>query len=974
MKIWKRIVSILASTCLVMGMLSTESYAAEGSGATGVVVFGGTEHNSHPVCGAAHTDIGDHTGACEDVTWTEWNGTDAIPYDTDTNTAYVYLAGDVTRDDALVVNADYTLYLCLNGNSITESDTGEVIFVNNGARFILCDCKGGGTITHVSDVTGTGVKVGAGSDADFIMYGGTISGNHVGTSGWGEDGAGVRAQSSTVTMYGGAISDNHVDVASNYGGGGVCALSRGKFIMYGGEISNNTSADSGGGVSAWGGSAAIYGGTISGNTAAQDGGGICLNSNLPISGNSVIENNQAANGGGVYFYGLYSDYTLTISDSAKITGNTATGDGASNGGGVFCANKGSLMMNGGSITDNTATGMGGGVYFNNNAGSEFGISGGADISGNKKDSADNNVYLPTNKYITIVGKMTGSKKIGVTTETTPDASAYVCIAQGSKDYADPEKFQYENNTIPVSVVISRNTAKLIVCVHNWNTIWSTDSSNHWHECAICKGEKDTAAHVYDQEITAEGYKVSEATCTTKAVYYKSCICGAKGTETFESGEKDTDNHTGVLSDWKSDGSDHWKEYSCCGAHAETAAHTPGPAATEEAPQTCMECGYEIAPALAHTHAWGAWISNGDGTHTRICSKDSSHTETNRCSGGTATCQNKAVCAACNAAYGELGSHDPADTWSKDANRHWHACQTANCTEKIDFAAHTPGPAATEEAPQTCTVCEYEIAPAFAHTHTWGAWISNGDGTHTRTCSKDNSHTETNSCSGGTATCQSPAACTTCAHTYGNKDMSNHTGGTEVRGRVRATTSAAGYTGDTYCKGCNTKIKDGKTIPKKDNGSNKDGNSGSGDNSDTEDGNSSTEEPPKSLATGNTAPAYVLYTVQKGDNLWTLAKKYGCTISEIVAANSDLIKNPSLIYPGWQFKIPQNGTTGVDNTSDAILTDNKKTGIYIVKRGDTLWALAKKYGCTVTEIVALNRELIADPDLIFIGWELKIPQN
>ena len=855
MKIWKRIVSILASTCLVMGMLPTASYAAEGSGATGVVVFGGTEHNSHPVCGAAHTDIGDHTGACEDVTWTEWNGTDAIPYDTDTNTAYVYLAGDVTRDDALVVNADYTLYLCLNGNSITESDTGEVIFVNNGARFILCDCKGGGTITHVSGVTGTGVKVGVGSDADFIMYGGTISGNHVGTSGWGEDGAGVRAQSSTVTMYGGAISDNHVDVASNYGGGGVCALSGGRFIMYGGEISNNTSADSGGGVSAWGGSAAIYGGTISGNTAAQDGGGICLNSNLPISGNSVIENNQAANGGGVYFYGLYSDYTLTISDTAKITGNTATG----NGGGVFCANKGSLTMTGGSITDNTATGMGGGVHFNNNAGSKFRISGGADISGNKKDSADNNVYLPANKYITIEGKMTGSRKIGVTTETTPDASAYVPIAQGSKDYADPEKFQYENNTTPVSAVISRNTAKLIVCVHSWDTIWSADSSNHWRECAICKGEKDTAAHVYDQEVAAEGYKVSEATCTTKAAYYKSCVCGAKGTETFESGEKNTDNHTGVLSAWKSDGSDHWKEYSCCGVHAET-------------------------------------------------------------------------------------------------------------------AAHTPGPAATEEAPQTCTVCKYEIAPAFAHTHTWGAWISNGDGTHTRTCSKDNSHTETNRCSGGTATCQSPAACTTCSKPYGNKDMSNHTGGTEVRGRVKATTSAAGYTGDTYCKGCNTKIKDGKTIPKKGNGANKDGNSGSGDNSDTEDGGNPAEEPPKSLATGNTAPAYVLYTVQKGDNLWMLAKKYGCTISEIVAANSDLIKNPSLIYPGWQFKIPQDGTTGIDNTSDAILTDNKKTGIYIVKRGDTLWALAKKYGCTVTEIVALNRELIADPNLIFIGWELKIPQE
>ena len=47
-----------------------------------------------------------------------------------------------------------------------------------------------------------------------------------------------------------------------------------------------------------------------------------------------------------------------------------------------------------------------------------------------------------------------------------------------------------------------------------------------------------------------------------------------------------------------------------------------------------------------------------------------------------------------------------------------------------------------------------------------------------------------------------------------------------------------------------------------------------------------------------------YIVQKGNTLWAIAKKHGCTISEIVAANSDLIKNPNRIYAGWQLKIPQ----------------------------------------------------------------------
>ena len=55
----------------------------------------------------------------------------------------------------------------------------------------------------------------------------------------------------------------------------------------------------------------------------------------------------------------------------------------------------------------------------------------------------------------------------------------------------------------------------------------------------------------------------------------------------------------------------------------------------------------------HNHNWGEWISNGNGTHTRICNADSSHTETGNCSGGKATSTEKAVCETCNTAYGEL---------------------------------------------------------------------------------------------------------------------------------------------------------------------------------------------------------------------------------------------------------------------------------------------------------------------------------
>ena len=51
-------------------------------------------------------------------------------------------------------------------------------------------------------------------------------------------------------------------------------------------------------------------------------------------------------------------------------------------------------------------------------------------------------------------------------------------------------------------------------------------------------------------------------------------------------------------------------------------------------------------------------------------------------------------------------------------------------------------------------------------------------------------------------------------------------------------------------------------------------------------------------------AYATYTVQKGNTLSAIAKKHGCTVADIIAANSDLIKNPNRIHVGWQLKIPQ----------------------------------------------------------------------
>lgn len=64
--------------------------------------------------------------------------------------------------------------------------------------------------------------------------------------------------------------------------------------------------------------------------------------------------------------------------------------------------------------------------------------------------------------------------------------------------------------------------------------WNKDSNNHWHSCTVpgCNEVSDKGNHVYDQEVESSEYLATLATCMTPARYYKSCICGAKGTEAF----------------------------------------------------------------------------------------------------------------------------------------------------------------------------------------------------------------------------------------------------------------------------------------------------------------------------------------------------------------------------------------------------------------------------------------------------------
>lgn len=816
MKVRKGVFGAVLLLCATLCMTNVTALADDGT-------------HTHPICGTTHTDIGDHTGECADVVWTAWNGTSDIDYGDD-NTAYVYLSGNAKRSEQFAVKDGKTLYLCLNGYSITRTTDSTdafdaVIRVYGDAQLVLCDCKGSGTITHSAGVYGRGVRLGdSSSTGDFIMYGGEISGNSIDISAHSAaagDGAGVEAQQSDFTMYGGKITNNHVINGSNNEGGGVNMHTGGTFTMYGGEISGNACSDTGGGVISAGTYLKLYGGRISNNTADKRGGGVFTNMTLTISDGITITGNKSEQGGGIYTYdeditinggnitgntatyggGVYhiGDYrtcdTLTISGSATITGNTATdgggvyvesgkntsnwdkGQGAlqinggsitnntatGNGGGVYINERGLLTITGGNVTDNTATVNGGGVYFNGES-KKFNISGNINVTGNKKSGKANNIYLPNGQIIKIMGELTNTAPIGVTTEVEPNSSNYVQIASGRAAYATPDKFQYENNDTSISAVLSGSNNLLVACEHNWGTTWQTDSTSHWHSCSICNGKDNIVNH-----------SGGTATCTEKA------IC-----EGCSLPYGNTLGHDFTGGTWQTDADHHWKKCSRCDVTDTESPHewnsgkvTTQPTCTTAGQKTytCTVCSatkVETLDALGHNFA-------------KYDAKAATCTEI-----GWNT---YFTCTNCNyTTYKEIAAlgHDKIS----------HKAKAATCTEK------------GWNAYDTCSRCDYtsykEIA-ALGHDFTSNTWQSDAH-RHWKKCSRCKAAGKKTQHTGGTATCKDRAVCTTCSKAYGTLDAKHHVGGTEIRDMVEPTTKKAGHNGNSYCKGCNTKLSDGTVIP------------------------------------------------------------------------------------------------------------------------------------------------------------------
>lgn len=220
----------------------------------------------------------------------------------------------------------------------------------------------------------------------------------------------------------------------------------------------------------------------------------------------------------------------------------------------------------------------------------------------------------------------------------------------------------------------------------------------------------------------------------------------------------------------------------------------------------------------HTHN-GNWTSNGNGKHNRRCTCNV--VETQNCSGGTATCTQRAKCTVCGAEYGNALGHDFTTSWAHDDNEHWKQC--SRCDKKDDVGPHTwdNGTITTAhtctkagEETYSCTKCgATKIEPIPATGHSWKSdWTS--DATHHwHECANKNCDVTDNAGkkgyaehSGGKATCTQNAVCEICKESYGSPDPNNHTDLKHIDAKA-ATAAEEGNIAYWYCDGCKKYFSD-----------------------------------------------------------------------------------------------------------------------------------------------------------------------
>ena len=160
------------------------------------------------------------------------------------------------------------------------------------------------------------------------------------------------------------------------------------------------------------------------------------------------------------------------------------------------------------------------------------------------------------------------KEVSATCTEDGSLAHYTCLECG-------QFFDSRKNEVDESELLIKATG------HHYSSTYKFDETYHMLVCDVCgeANENGKTAHVFDKKVLSDAYKVSDETCLTGSTYYYSCVCGAKGEETFEN--DDALGHS-ASETWSYNDAEHWHECSNdCGEKLDVGDHVYDQQVTSE---------------------------------------------------------------------------------------------------------------------------------------------------------------------------------------------------------------------------------------------------------------------------------------------------------------------------------------------------------------------------------------------------------
>ena len=681
----------------------------------------------------------------------------------------VTLSKDYTIDTTLSVQN--TVTLDLNGHVIKMTGSGSVISIawsnltlqdsSPTATHTDASLPAGGVITGGNAAYGGGVYVGSGGS--MTMNGGTIKKCSA------ECGGGVAAADGSFTMTGGTIA-NCTATTSNYtyGGGGVYFAGSATFTMNGGTIENCSSKTLGGGVFSTS-NFSMSGNAIIRGCSAKAGGGVRIDkSSMTMNGGTIeactstngtsdavtITSNASllANGGivkGTGTFGSYSAINTTSTDSYTKFYNEVTNDGTISGGVYY----GGIQND----SSGTVSGTYHTVSFNSNGGS--GSVPTQWFVNIRTAKALQPATIPTKEgYNTFAGWYNGDTAYNFTEAVTQNITL-------KAKYGDPKTYNISYDldggtaTNPTSYTVECDAITL------YNPVKPGYTFTGWSGTDLT-GENNMTVTIPKESTGDRSYTAHWRDATAPV------ISGIEDGKTYcDTVEFEVSDNVGVAS-----------------VTANDVTLTP-----DANNKYTLEKGTGTVTVVA--------IDKANNQTSVTVTVNDGHTAGN----DDGDCSTPVYCVYHpDTVVVEAKSHDFSGEWNKDEDGHWHICQNAGCTVPDTKVSHS----GTDDGDCTTAViceCGYTIKAANAE-HSYSAWKSNGNGTHTHRCTVVGcSGYEDGNCTGGEATCTSKAICEYCKTEYGEVDSSNHN--LEKIPAKDATVTATGNKEYWHCLDCDKYFAD-----------------------------------------------------------------------------------------------------------------------------------------------------------------------